>query len=117
MIRQPPRSTRTDTLFPYTTLFRSLPMLLGCLTGLPRALLDDRVQPLVEPGGGFEHAILELAEEGHGRRGLSFTNATHLIRRAGRWKCASLPRGPARGYARTKREAERACRSSPDMGS
>src|SRR3546814_5030626 len=26
MIRRPPRSTRTDTLFPYTTLFRS-----GCL--------------------------------------------------------------------------------------
>src|SRR3546814_11502385 len=25
MIRRPPRSTRTDTLFPYTTLFRSLP--------------------------------------------------------------------------------------------
>src|SRR3546814_8620250 len=24
MIRRPPRSTRTDTLFPYTTLFRSL---------------------------------------------------------------------------------------------
>src|SRR3546814_9033010 len=30
MIRRPPRSTRTDTLFPYTTLFRS--------AGLPRAL-------------------------------------------------------------------------------
>src|SRR3546814_19141589 len=29
MIRRPPRSTRTDTLFPYTTLFRS------------RAALDD----------------------------------------------------------------------------
>src|SRR3546814_2915326 len=29
MIRRPPRSTRTDTLFPYTTLFRS-----GGLTGL-----------------------------------------------------------------------------------
>src|SRR3546814_2213265 len=28
MIRRPPRSTRTDTLFPYTTLFRSD---LGCL--------------------------------------------------------------------------------------
>src|SRR3546814_18455192 len=28
MIRRPPRSTRTDTLFPYTTLFRS-PLLLG----------------------------------------------------------------------------------------
>src|SRR3546814_10583274 len=25
MIRRPPRSTRTDTLFPYTTLFRSKP--------------------------------------------------------------------------------------------
>src|SRR3546814_13773182 len=40
MIRRPPRSTRTDTLFPYTTLFRSqrLPNVrglkgpLGCLT-------------------------------------------------------------------------------------
>src|SRR3546814_9320188 len=31
MIRRPPRSTRTDTLFPYTTLFRS------------RFLLDDTV--------------------------------------------------------------------------
>src|SRR3546814_1051837 len=31
MIRRPPRSTRTDTLFPYTTLFRSdmLKILLG----------------------------------------------------------------------------------------
>src|SRR3546814_13613146 len=27
MIRRPPRSTRTDTLFPYTTLFRSLALL------------------------------------------------------------------------------------------
>src|SRR3546814_2587752 len=29
MIRRPPRSTRTDTLFPYTTLFRSLVDQLG----------------------------------------------------------------------------------------
>src|SRR3546814_15238094 len=27
MIRRPPRSTRTDTLFPYTTLFRSIAQL------------------------------------------------------------------------------------------
>src|SRR3546814_12273316 len=27
MIRRPPRSTRTDTLFPYTTLFRSIRVL------------------------------------------------------------------------------------------
>src|SRR3546814_15411276 len=30
MIRRPPRSTRTDTLFPYTTLFRSSPAKAGC---------------------------------------------------------------------------------------
>src|SRR3546814_7615084 len=29
MILRPPRSTRTDTLFPYTTLFRSLAGVLG----------------------------------------------------------------------------------------
>src|SRR3546814_5715025 len=34
MIRRPPRSTRTDTLFPYTTLFRS---------GAERARSDGRV--------------------------------------------------------------------------
>src|SRR3546814_16781067 len=33
MIRRPPRSTRTDTLFPYTTLFRS--------DGLPIVVLVD----------------------------------------------------------------------------
>src|SRR3546814_15244646 len=37
MIRRPPRSTRTDTLFPYTTLFRSELALLA-LVDLHRAL-------------------------------------------------------------------------------
>src|SRR3546814_19318719 len=32
MIRRPPRSTRTDTLFPYTTLFRSKPADDGSIT-------------------------------------------------------------------------------------
>src|SRR3546814_12939576 len=32
MIRRPPRSTRTDTLFPYTTLFRSINYLLKPIT-------------------------------------------------------------------------------------
>src|SRR3546814_19353972 len=37
MIRRPPRSTRTDTLFPYTTLFRSPPFLAQvCLELDPR---------------------------------------------------------------------------------
>src|SRR3546814_2350536 len=33
MIRRPPRSTRTDTLFPYTTLFRSV-MVLAVIVGI-----------------------------------------------------------------------------------
>src|SRR3546814_18862189 len=43
MIRRPPRSTRTDTLFPYTTLFRSvLIVLLLRLIGIePVAAQDD----------------------------------------------------------------------------
>src|SRR3546814_7309156 len=35
MIRRPPRSTRTDTLFPYTTLFRSFPPLREHWAGAP----------------------------------------------------------------------------------
>src|SRR3546814_2858288 len=31
MIRRPPRSTRTDTLFPYTTLFRSAIECIACI--------------------------------------------------------------------------------------
>src|SRR3546814_5717472 len=41
MIRRPPRSTRTDTLFPYTTLFRSKfrsLILIGAFAELDRAL-------------------------------------------------------------------------------
>src|SRR3546814_17567351 len=30
MIRRPPRATRTDTLFPYTTLFRSVTCVIDC---------------------------------------------------------------------------------------
>src|SRR3546814_6768771 len=43
MIRRPPRSTRTDTLFPYTTLFRSLieaRLLAGQSDADVRALFD-----------------------------------------------------------------------------
>src|SRR3546814_10864703 len=35
MIRRPPRSTRTDTLFPYTTRFRSLPRRPGSCQARP----------------------------------------------------------------------------------
>src|SRR3546814_11241916 len=36
MIRRPPRSTRTDTLFPYTTLFRSWGSMDGGSLAVPR---------------------------------------------------------------------------------
>src|SRR3546814_16362381 len=40
MIRRPPRSTRTDTLFPYTTLFRSVSRCLLDLLELERAGIE-----------------------------------------------------------------------------
>src|SRR3546814_3415241 len=43
MIRRPPRSTRPDTLFPYTTLFRSPPALL--LAAAPYELGDGNAFP------------------------------------------------------------------------
>src|SRR3546814_998496 len=45
MIRRPPRSTRTDTLFPYTTLFRSngLALATNWLSSRGRALLDSEI--------------------------------------------------------------------------
>src|SRR3546814_17931316 len=42
MIRRPPRSTRTDTLFPYTTLFRSRPVRLFEACVVSAGLLRDR---------------------------------------------------------------------------
>src|SRR3546814_19468797 len=92
MIRRPPRSTRTDTLFPYTTLFRSVlplvvrhlasPLLsslrfgrvLGTLLGdqlLLRQLADDRLRQGV--------AELHLARNLHGREDRKSTrlNSSH----------------------------------------
>src|SRR3546814_7863501 len=47
MIRRPPRSTRTDTLFPYTTLFRSGGMAFG-----DRAFADVLARAGAQRGGG-----------------------------------------------------------------
>src|SRR3546814_8473708 len=78
MIRRPPRSTRTDTLFPYTTLFRSVArrihersrraagpfVVLNCAT-----LTPDRLEAELfgtEPGGREPRTVgtLELAHKG-----------------------------------------------------
>src|SRR3546814_10055703 len=54
MIRRPPRSTRTDTLFPYTTLFRSGEFHVPVEAGAAR--------PLRNPGaGGHGFALLHIA--------------------------------------------------------
>src|SRR3546814_9745323 len=42
MIRRPPRSTRTDTLFPYTTLFRSLPPAVRVRAAAPARMADRK---------------------------------------------------------------------------
>src|SRR3546814_15315611 len=60
MIRQPPRSTRTDTLFPYTTLFRSI----GELARQGRTagdLLADNLLGKLEPRIGVgDHQLRDL---------------------------------------------------------
>src|SRR3546814_4026878 len=52
MIRRPPRSTRTDTLFPYTTLFRSVTILRGLAPVYEKShgiyLRDDAVTAAAE---------------------------------------------------------------------
>src|SRR3546814_2841903 len=53
MIRRPPRSTRTDTLFPYTTLFRSVDVVEPQVhePGLLRILGDEIDRHVgIEPG-------------------------------------------------------------------
>src|SRR3546814_2093189 len=59
MIRRPPRSTRTDTLFPYTTLFRS--DVDQCERG---AALTDRLQRGVAVAGGARLIAFILHDAG-----------------------------------------------------
>src|SRR3546814_9464848 len=52
MIRRPPRSTRTDTLFPYTTLFRSRGDRIGQDRGLFRSDRRGRGEGRAGAGSG-----------------------------------------------------------------
>src|SRR3546814_687690 len=88
MIRRPPRSTRTDTLFPYTTLFRSYRSIVSLAVDLrkvdracrhhggDRMLVDklrmsvaaEQHREVVEPG---DHALeLHSIDQEHGHRRL-----------------------------------------------
>src|SRR3546814_20402660 len=51
MIRRPPRSTRTDTLFPYTTLFRSVAVVV-------------EIEPLPPLDGELQTLLFRIAQEG-----------------------------------------------------
>src|SRR3546814_9465492 len=68
MILRPPISTRTDTLFPYTTLFRS-DLQLWSATGavyydLPTA---GRVSPYIGGGGGAVRESIDRVSASYGR--------------------------------------------------
>src|SRR3546814_19198466 len=71
MIRRPPISTRTDTLFPYTTLFRSFVLQrrqvvavdrVGDLVGLLDRVRGDRGEGLFDVPRA---AVLAVAQAGH----------------------------------------------------
>src|SRR3546814_20717068 len=59
MIRRPPRATRTDTLFPYTTLFRSIGGRLRA--GGFRVIAVDRIEP--EHNDMDEYVELDLSDK------------------------------------------------------
>src|SRR3546814_9019246 len=66
MIRRPPRSTRTDTLFPYTTLFRSwhlqcqfVKLKRGCEADDPSG---HESGSLSEAAPGIRHGVGQLVE-------------------------------------------------------
>src|SRR3546814_16487292 len=56
MMRRPPRSTRTDTLFPYTTLFRSLLLeTLQCLGAIGENFAQRQIAAAPLPADGLQH--------------------------------------------------------------
>src|SRR3546814_15225565 len=69
MIRRPPRSTRTDTLFPYTTLFRSYLRQLGVLMALR---LNDKKALVAEVNEVAKRALSAVAAEYRGLSAVQF---------------------------------------------
>src|SRR3546814_18628765 len=86
MIRRPPRSTRTDTLFPYTTLFRSSQGAGGLWIDRQR---KARAEPLVPSGTGALRRGGKLDGSGAPALGRPPRSAGNLFGqdgRVGRWK-------------------------------
>src|SRR3546814_1521292 len=80
MIRRPPRSTRTDTLFPYTTLFRSPH---PDRDGDPRTRLRcaDAGAGRALGGGEQRHGQSAWAEDGRGVRSEEHTSELQSLMR------------------------------------
>src|SRR3546814_968656 len=77
MIRRPPRSTRTDTLFPYTTLFRSLPPG-GSFAERLRYLLRSYLAPLLSDADikrGHSYLRIVVAQLAHADIGMEAMEA------------------------------------------
>src|SRR3546814_15986210 len=74
MMRRPPRSTRTDTLFPYTTLFRSLRPQAGqrCCRIATQAVAETQAQrALARPGEPQFAAIVGRTGHRAGEAGMA----------------------------------------------
>src|SRR3546814_10499922 len=82
MIRRPPRSTRTDTLFPYTTLFRSvLHQLIDGQLGIVdegQATVDDFTEVVRRDVGRHAYGNTAGARSEEHTSGTPVTNA-HLV--------------------------------------
>src|SRR3546814_20242608 len=75
MIRRPPRSTRTDTLFPYTTLFRSPATIhtrLPDLLALDQRLAAHSAERFKQVLGHCSLASNNLDPSGHARNHVNF---------------------------------------------
>src|SRR3546814_12088959 len=79
MIRRPPRSTRTDTLFPYTTLFRSDVLAAPGLEPHQCACdVPGRPERLVQ-GDGVLHGELGAGADGEMRGALGVAQQHHVV--------------------------------------
>src|SRR3546814_1931349 len=96
MIRRPPRSTRTDTRFPYTTLFRSLVLeaqFVEAAAALGRVALERRLRGLARRVGWHVVGVVEAADD-VGPVGVAvFERHQHLLADARRHEAAPLGAG------------------------
>src|SRR3546814_18152994 len=78
MLRRPPRSTRTDTLFPYTTLFRSFNKRKS-ITALLREVLYNQPVQLLDSDADNKVADADLALQELGGDHVAFGYLTTTI--------------------------------------